>query len=172
MKYLWVTWLFAVSAFTFTPGASAQGDRPRACAADEHRQFDFWLGAWDVFETNGTAVVADVRVTADLDGCVIREQYHDTQGLQGESLSSYDGKTGTWQQTWVTNRGQLLVIHGRGEGAAMVFSGWIHEGANESLVRATWSPDGSAVRETAQRSADGGKTWSPWFDLMFRLKTR
>jgi hypothetical protein len=24
------------------------------------------------------------------------------------------------------------------------------------------------VRETADTSADGGKTWTPWFDLEFR----
>ena len=80
---------------------------------------------------------------------MVRERYEDATGLRGESFSSYDSQAGTWQQTWVTNRGQLLVIHGRRDGEAMVFSGWMHEGMREWLVRATWKPEGEAVRETA-----------------------
>jgi hypothetical protein len=33
---------------------------------------------------------------------------------------------------------------------------------------ATWAPEAGGVRETAERSSDGGKTWRPWFDLSFR----
>jgi hypothetical protein len=31
-----------------------------------------------------------------------------------------------------------------------------------------WKPVNGGVRETAFSSTNGGKTWKPWFDLMFR----
>jgi hypothetical protein len=142
------------------------------CASAEYRQFDFWIGSWDVFERGSTQKSADVVVAADLEGCVIAEDYQDPSGLRGRSVSSYDSRTRTWQQTWMTNRGQLLVIHGKRRGNVMAFEGWLHDGDAESLVRATWAPEANGVRETAQRSADGGKTWTTWFDLSFRPRAR
>ena len=38
-----------------------------------------------------------------------------------------------------------------------------------SLLRCTWRPETGAVRETAERSRDGGKTWTLVFDMRFRL---
>ncbi len=38
----------------------------------------------------------------------------------------------------------------------------------ERRVRGSWKPVDGSVRETAFTSTDGGKTWKPWFDLMFR----
>jgi hypothetical protein len=148
----------------------AQGpvSEPRHCQTGSHHQFDFWLGQWDVFERGGQTKAADVRVETVLDGCALREEYSDPQGVTGTSLSSYDTKTGHWQQTWINSHGQLLVIQGTLEGRSMVFSGWRHDGTAERLVRARWTPEGRNVRETADTSADGGKTWTPWFDLEFR----
>ena len=36
------------------------------------------------------------------------------------------------------------------------------------LWRAVWIPQGAEVRETAETSTDGGKTWKPKFDIVFR----
>lgn len=154
-----------------TCGAPAIAQQPpRRCNTPEHRQFDFWVGNWDVFDRGGTTKVADVRVEAILDGCVLKEDYADPDGLHGSSFSSFDVTTKRWQQTWVTDRGQLLVINGERQGHAMVFAGWRHDGPKEVLVRARWIPDGAGVRETAETSNDNGKTWTPWFDLDFRRK--
>jgi ketosteroid isomerase-like protein len=38
----------------------------------------------------------------------------------------------------------------------------------EKQIRGTWKPSEGGVRETAVSSTDAGKTWAPWFDLMFR----
>jgi hypothetical protein len=37
-----------------------------------------------------------------------------------------------------------------------------------SLLRGIWWREGATVREKAERSKDGGKTWSPVFDIVFR----
>jgi hypothetical protein len=51
----------------------------------------------------------------------------------------------------------------------MVLSGVDQAGGGiERHVKGTWKPVDGGVRETAVTSADGGKTWKPWFDLVFR----
>ena len=39
---------------------------------------------------------------------------------------------------------------------------------DSSLLRGTWIPQRGSVRETAQRSKNGGATWEPVFDIVFR----
>ena len=49
----------------------------------------------------------------------------------------------------------------------MVLTGVDHAKGGR-LVRGTWKPENGGVRETAVTSTDGGRTWKPWFDLVFR----
>jgi ketosteroid isomerase-like protein len=136
-----------------------------SCAAAVYRQFDFWAGDWDVFEVGGSNPVAHVRVDPILDGCVLREDYQGSDGQQGQSFTMYDAARNVWHQSWVTNRGQLLEIEGKLEDSDMVLTGEDH--AANALVRGIWKSLNGDVRETAVTSADGGKTWKPWFDLEF-----
>ena len=141
-----------------------------ACGALERRQFDFWAGDWDAYDAdNLTKVVARCRVDIILDGCVLREEYKDTNGLKGQSFSIYDASRKLWHQSWVTNQGRLLVIEGRFEHGEMVLTGVDRTpNGEERYVRGTWKPVAGGVRETAVISTDGGKSWKPWFDLVFR----
>jgi ketosteroid isomerase-like protein len=153
------------------PAAAAQTQPAAPCAAPENRQFDFWVGDWDVYDFGGMKQVAQIRVDRLLGGCVVREQYEDTTGKMGQSLSAYDAARKVWQQSWVTNRGDVLVIEGRFAGGKMVLTGASRGPAGRrTLVRGTWMPINLGVRETAVRSTDGGKTWKPWFDLVFRQR--
>src|SRR5437868_7047717 len=84
-----------------------------SCDAPEYRAFDFWIGDWDVYEADKpSATVAHVRVERILGGCVLREDYQDNNGLKGRSFSIYDSSRKVWHQSWVTNRGQLLLLNG------------------------------------------------------------
>lgn len=147
--------------------AAVQG---AACAAPNFRQFDFWLGDWDVFDVDNLAIkVARVRVEAILNRCVLRETYEGTDGHQGQSFSIFDASRQVWHQSWVTNNGQLLVVEGGMRAGAMVLSG-ADRTANgkERRVRGVWKVANEGVRESATRSTDGGVTWQSWFDLLFR----
>lgn len=151
--------------------ASTDAAKPVPCAAPEYHQLDFWLGDWDAFDIDGPSTAsARLRVNRILDGCVLHEQYEDTNGHKGESFSLYDASRHVWHQSWVTNRGQLLVIEGHLESGALILSGADRtEKGQERLVRGTWKPVREGVRETAITSIDGGKTWQPWFDILFKL---
>src|SRR5919201_1241590 len=163
--------LLAFFSVATTEGLTAQLPQS-ACTSAEHRQFDFWIGDWDVFEADGTTKAAQVRVEPVLDGCVLREVYEDPTSLRGESLSAYDASRKVWHQTWMTNRGQLLVIEGKLQGDAMVLSGASRSANGQQMqLRGTWKQVADRVRETAVASTDGGKTWKPWFDLLFRRRS-
>jgi len=158
----------AAATTSSTPGASG-AESQTSCASAAQRQFDFWLGDWDVFDGHSQAKVARVHVTRTLDDCVLLEEYRGSDGHEGQSFSIYDGSRTLWHQTWVTNRGQLLVIEGNLRAGAMELSGSerLADGTVR-LVRGTWQPSRDGVREVALRSTDGGKTWTEWFDLVFR----
>lgn len=173
--FLWsrVVIAFILCFVTTADLLAADVQQPASCTAPEYRQFDFWVGDWDAFDVDNTNKIAPnknarVRVERILDGCVLREEYEGTDGLKGQSFSIYDASRRVWHQSWVTSRGQLLVIEGKFSGGEMVLSGVEHKGGVKIVVRGTWKPVSGGVRETAMTSSDGGKTWKPWFDILFR----
>ena len=148
---------------------ATQSSSPSPCAAPEYHQFDFWLGDWDAFDVCSTVKNARLRVDRILDGCVIHENYQGADGHHGESFSVYDASRKLWHQTWVTNRGELLMIEGNFQNGKMVLSGSdLASTGQKREVRGIWKPADGGVRETAVTSLDAGKTWNPWFDIIFR----
>jgi hypothetical protein len=140
------------------------------CRSPEHRQFDFWIGDWDAYDLPDTGkAVARIQVAPIMGGCVLREVYDQGDGLDGESFSLWDAPRKRWHQSWVTNRGSLLLLEGRLEGRRMVLTApeWKPDGSS-TLLRGMWWPDGENVRHQAERSADGGRTWAPVWDMLFR----
>jgi hypothetical protein len=140
------------------------------CSVTGYRQLDFWIGDWDTFETDphGGPLIARARVTPIAEGCAIHELYEQTDGLIGDSILSYDPARKQWQQTWVTNRGSLMVLWGTFADGALVLEGEAHLRDGTSVMqRITWKARDKGVRESAVLSKDGGKTWAPAFDVLF-----
>src|SRR5580700_4841623 len=108
------------------PALYAETSKPLPCSAPAYREFDFWLGEWDVFEEGGSVKEAQVTVSPVQNNCGLREQYNGVDGSGRESLSMYDPSAAEWQQTWLSNRGQIVVIHGNLQGQAMMLSGTDH----------------------------------------------
>jgi hypothetical protein len=167
--------IFALIMCGAAPGSvlAAQAQNPAACTAPQYRQFDFWKGDWDAFDVdNPTIVVARTRVTSLLNGCALLERYDGTNGTSGESFSIYDTSRKVWHQSWVTNRGQLLVIEGNVHAGAMILSGsFVAKDGVKTMIRGTWRPIAGGARESASTSTNGGETWTPLFDLLFRPHT-
>lgn len=160
--------LFTLLAMVASPLLAAEPSG--ACGAPAYRQFDFFAGDWDTYDAQAPdKIVARNTVTVILDGCVVHEDYRQNDGLHGESYSLYDAARKVWHQSWVTNRGDLLLLDGGMQGDRMVFKGVERKvGKPDVLVRAAWHRQGDGVRETAERSVDGGKTWKTAFDILFK----
>jgi len=68
--------LLILAIFGLGAGAEpnpASSPKPMPCTAAEYRQFDFWLGEWDVVSTAGGSGVN--RITRICEGCALREEY-------------------------------------------------------------------------------------------------
>lgn len=140
------------------------------CSAAEYHLLDFWIGDWDTFETDspGGASVAHARVEPIAQGCALHELYEQADGLIGDSILSYDPVRKQWQQTWVTNRGSLMVLWGNSRDGALILEGEAHSRDGKSVMqRITWQAHDGGVRESAVLSKDGGKTWTAAFDVLF-----
>lgn len=155
------------------PAVSLAAAQAAQCPDAEFRQFDFWLGDWDTFESDNSVPgsIARARVKRIAAGCAIHELYEQNDGLIGDSILSYDAVRRVWQQTWVDNRGTLLVLAGAFKDGAVTMGGEMRLRSGKMLLqRITWKAEAGGVRESAVRSRDGGKTWEPFFDVMFKKR--
>jgi hypothetical protein len=143
----------------------------KACAAPEHRQFDFWIGEWEVTTPSG-APAGRNRIESILDGCALRESWTGAKGGSGNSYNAYDRQSGRWHQTWVDNGGLVLRLDGSFAGGKMVLSGESRDSAGARVLnRITWQETApGAVRQLWETSRDGGGTWSVAFDGRYRKR--
>jgi hypothetical protein len=165
--------LTALGFAFIAPAAAVPSPAPLTsphCSAAEYHQLDFWIGDWDTFETDapGGPSIARARVEPIAQGCAIHELYEQADGLVGDSILSYDPVRKQWQQTWVTNRGSIMVLWGNFKDGALILEGEAHLPDGKSVMqRITWEAQDNGVRESAVLSNDGGKTWTPAFDVVF-----
>ena len=158
------------SSATAAPTAAnvnAQSPKPRppACRTEAHRQFDFWIGDWDVTTPDGKPAGTNL-IKPILGGCVLHESWKATGGYIGESHNIYDATRKVWHQTWVDVGGNLLVLEGTFERGVMTLSDGGLTGKDATLINEiAWTPnaDGS-VSQRWRVSNDGGKTWKMSFD--------
>ncbi|MBX3480365.1 MAG: hypothetical protein KF842_08190 [Caulobacter sp.] len=154
------------------PPSAAPAKPPPACQEPERRQFDFWVGEWDVYPTGKDNLVAHSRIESLYGGCAVRENWMPLKGTGGGSLSAFVPADKGWRQTWTDSSGGWVEFTGGWTGEALVLEGsW--PGAvtpgQPALVRMTYTKgaDGS-VRQFGEGSTDDGKTWAPNFDFTYR----
>jgi hypothetical protein len=138
------------------------------CAAAEHRQFDFWLGDWQVRTADGKPAGANT-IERRLGGCVLHESWRGASGHRGHSYNIYDASRRQWHQTWVDDQGLLLQLDGGLTGGRMILSGETIDSAGRRIrQRITWERlDRDKVRQLWESSADGGRTWTIAFDGIY-----
>ena len=143
---------------------------PRPCTAAVHRQFDFWVGAWDVIGAKGQFAGTN-RIELVDGGCALFESWSSgAGGYTGRSLNSVGGD-GRWRQTWVDSGGLRLELVGGLVDGKMVLEGETPAGTAGGPAtknRITWSPEAEGrVRQHWETSADSGKTYTTAFDGMY-----
>jgi hypothetical protein len=152
---------------TSTPAPTAATPPPStaaACTAPEHRQFDFWVGKWDVYGPKGR-LVAHSLIEKLYNGCGIRENWMPFNNQTGGSLNIYLPGEKHWEEFWIDSAGSRAIFKGGWNGNAMVIQGeW-----GGPLVRISYTPNADhSVRQFGEASTDNGKTWAPSFDFTYR----
>jgi hypothetical protein len=151
-----------------TASAPPAGPASAACAIERRRDFDFWLGTWEVRNPEGE-VVGHNRIEAIYGGCAVRESWTSSDGGGGSSVSVYDASKKKWRQLWVDGYGGIVEFEGERSGPAMVFLGTtVQPDGTTARVRGTWTglPDGTVrqIFEQAGPNADDAGAWKVTFD--------
>jgi hypothetical protein len=148
------------------PGADAKPASP--CAAPAMRQFDFWIGSWNVTEHGKPA--GTNRIERLLDGCALLENWSGAGGGAGKSLNFYDANDGLWHQTWIDRNGGALFLSGRFENGVMSLTGTRAASANRpgARNRITWTPlRGGKVRQLWESAPLDQEQWTVQFDGLY-----
>ena len=129
-----------------------------ACGDPRAREFDFWIGDWEVINADGS-VAGRSLVSPILDDCALQEHWSGISGSTGTSLNFFDTERGRWRQFWVWREGTTLELEGGLVNGAMVMTGVSREDGQPVQNRITWSgrPD-RTVRQQWETSRDGGRT--------------
>jgi hypothetical protein len=80
------------------------------CADGPFREFDFWVGEWDVRDAEGKTAGVN-RIASEENGCVLVERWNSAAGGHGQSYNYYDPAAGKWKQLWV---GLGILLHMEG----------------------------------------------------------
>jgi hypothetical protein len=149
----------------------------RPCLYDQrYRQFDFWLGEWDVVPNGspaGTPSAANI-VTLEHDQCIVHEHWKGNS--TGESFNLYDASRDAWFQTWVDSTGGIHEYRGGlDEKGNMIYTAELAPSPGQAtnangrvptrLSFLRLGPD--QVRQLSEQSTDGGKSWQVAYDLIY-----
>jgi len=142
------------------------------CTAPETRQFDFWVGEWDLKSDQGTAINS---IRPVLGGCVIYENFNEVVGqgdlLSGWSVSTYAPARRRWLQTWVDNSGSYLDFEGEFKDGKMILSREAEAQGKKFLQRMVWHNIGrDSLDWNWERSDDGGKSWQALWKIYYTRK--
>ena len=168
----WALLAIGLSLVGAVPAQSAAPPTPppAPCDTAPFRQFDFWVGKWDVFDTRTGEAAGHSLVERLYDGCAIRENWSEP-GFTGGSLNHYSPSDRSWRQTWADSQGAWREFVGGMSSGRMVLV-WRtrangRAGAGRVRMTFTPNPDGS-VRQYSDLSTDGGRTWRFRYDYTYR----
>jgi hypothetical protein len=153
------------------------------CDAPDGRDFHFWIGNWDLRVRQRIAIqgneyregraVSSVRPI--LDGCVLLEEFHGDQlprPVVGMSVSTFNARTGQWQQTWVDNSANNMVFQGGYAGGRMEMIHKDEDGRDSVLWRITfYNVHDDEFDWAYDRSTDGGRTWLNFMQIHYTRNT-
>jgi hypothetical protein len=153
------------------------------CNAPAGRDFDFWIGTWDLRVRQRIGIEGDEYrdgravsiVRPILDGCVLLEEFDGDQlprPVVGISVSTFNSRTGRWQQTWVDNSANNMVFQGGYAGDHMEMIHKAEEGGDPVLWRITfYNVHDDEFDWAYDRSTDGGKTWLNFMEIHYTRNT-
>jgi len=177
--------LLSALAFSFVVWSSVQAQQAgssaqppaKPCAEPQQKQFDFWIGEWDLTwpgNKPGETGHGGNSINRVMGGCVVEEQFTGgtSMALRGMSVSTFVAPVGKWKQTWVDNDGSYLDFVGEFKDGQMILS------------REATRPDGSKILQRMvwknisqnefdwswEASKDGGKTWQVNWPIHYKRK--
>lgn len=155
--------------------ALAQQTQQSRCKANPaYRQFDFWIGEWEVKNPQGQ-LAGNSRIELILGDCVIYENWTSASpGYEGKSFNYYNLIDGKWHQKWIDNQGIPIEFVGEYDAEAKTLN-YTGEGYGQGGVKLKYKLTfhhlaDDHVRQVWEQSSDDGATWATIFDGHYRKK--
>jgi hypothetical protein len=143
------------------------------------REFDFWVGEWDVYPNGANVIVGHSKVEVVSGGCMVLENWTAIGSIPniGKSMNYVNTATGKWEQHWIGSGGlnvnnPQLFVNGEYREDAMRFESTSTSPQNQKqlgrFIFFNMGPD--QVRQFYEISVDEGKTWTTSYDLVYKRK--
>ncbi|SRR5258706_3805102 len=140
------------------------------------REFDFWLGDWDVYSRGTTVLVGHSKIESASGGCIVLENWTAVGDPphNGKSMNFVDPETNKWIQVWVGSSGISNLNITR------FYDGEYKEGAMRFVFDRTvqgqkiigrfifYNEGPNQVRQFNEQSTDEGKTWTTSYDFTYQ----
>jgi hypothetical protein len=165
--------LFTLISVCLAIFVNAQTTSACACCSEPHKQFDFWLGHWDVYDTTGKKVGENLIESME-SGCGLRENWRSNQQT-GTSTNYFDPADNTWNQLWIDNAGTILSLKGAYNNNKMELKSAMMQGKKVAFYYnvITWekNKDGTVTQIWDVRE-NTGKLVSRAFKGIYKLKVK
>ncbi len=144
------------------------------CMADaKAREFDFWIGDWDVYVTGTKTFAGHNKIEMISGGCALLENW-ESKASNGKSINFIDPVTQTWKQTWVGSyqSGIQEFVKGAYKDGAMRFVFQNQNAQGDKIIGSFifYNEKPGQVRQFNEASSDGGKTWTTSYDYTYLKK--
>jgi hypothetical protein len=177
--------------FSQAPTQERSPQSPAPCDTPEARQFDFWVGHWDIAQrilrADGSWVElpATTVVSKDLEGCALVEHWEGTvqffwEGMQeplalhGLSVRAYDPTSRRWRIHWMDTRHPTFGTFEGGfeKGTGTFLKSSTGADGKPLLTRITFSDiTDESVHWSLAISRDEGAAWTTlWIMDMRRIR--
>ena len=173
-----------LAAFALVPNAGGN-----ACAEAEHRQFDFWLGDWQIEQAitgaNGETLrlPATTSVTLAAGGCALVERWSGTvqffwegmekpEAMEGLSVRYFNPREGRWFIHWLDSRSASFGEPFRGtfQDGLGTFTVTRATPRGTSTSRITFAQPGRDRVRWELAVEDGGGKWQPLWIMNMRRR--
>jgi hypothetical protein len=156
--------------------SNAQTASNLPCSSSETRQFDFWIGDWNLTwndTSHGTNHIERI-----FGNCTVQENFSDpAANYLGKSWSVYNPNYKIWQQTWVDSQGGYIDLTGGMKSDSMVLT------TAAQTVPKSISPTGKIINRMVyyhitpqsfdwswESSIDGGINWKNNWLIHYKRK--
>ncbi|UCD61472.1 MAG: hypothetical protein JSV59_02540 [Flavobacteriaceae bacterium] len=165
MKYYIIMFFFLATGI----GLLAQSPNCNCCS-ENHDDFDFWEGNWEVTNIDGTDAGNNTIVKIQ-DGCILMENWVSTNGqYTGTSFNFYNNKANQWEQLWIDNTGSHLKLTGNRFENKMIMKSlpFEHKDGKKYVNKITWTLNKDGTVRQLWEILHNGTVANVAFDGLYR----
>ena len=142
------TSIFFIFVF-FSLQIQSQNNNKAPCSTAIYKQFDFWVGNWNVYNSKNK-LIGKNKIVKMNNACAIQENWSSMVGAsKGTSYNYYNATDKKWHQVWVDNAGGSLVLKGNYKNNKMVLKSTLITGKKGAYYnQITWfkNSDGTVTQ--------------------------